>query len=84
MKIIDLHSDIFTDVALRRAMGEQYVIERIHLPNLQKGSVAGIIDVSHLDEPSSWDVIETSNQPLLASHCNAKELSNHKRNLTDE
>ncbi|MFD1927878.1 dipeptidase [Sporosarcina siberiensis] len=217
MKIIDLHSDIFTDVALRREMGEQNVIERIHLPKLQKSSVAGIIgvfwvepkyknhkkkrfleilkyvtedlsesskikvittpkdlvaayqaddffiylgiegltfieewtgtsdvekftlafdelnqqsikhsifawneknfiatgsgnpennhsglsllgkyvveehqkhewiiDVSHLDETSFWDVLEISNQPILASHSNAKELCSHKRNLTDE
>ena len=43
-----------------------------------------IIDVSHLDEPSFWDVIKTSNQPILASHSNAKELCDHERNLTDE
>lgn len=45
MKIVDLHSDIFTDIAFRRAKGERRVFERIHLPKLQAGGIAGIIGV---------------------------------------
>lgn len=43
-----------------------------------------IIDVSHLSEKSFWDVIETTKQPIIASHSNAREICNHKRNLTNE
>ena len=43
-----------------------------------------IVDVSHLSEPGFWDVIETSQKPIIASHSNAKTVCNHRRNLTDE
>lgn len=45
MKVIDLHSDIFTDIAFRRAKGEKNVFERLHLPKLKAGGIAGIIGV---------------------------------------
>lgn len=45
LKIIDMHSDIFTDIAFRRAKGEKNVFERVHLPKLKKGGVTGIIGV---------------------------------------
>jgi len=43
-----------------------------------------LIDVSHLNEPGFWDVIEASSSPVIASHSNAKALCDHPRNLTDE
>lgn len=43
-----------------------------------------IIDVSHISEPGFWDVIEVSEQPIIASHSNAKAVCNHVRNLTDD
>ena len=43
-----------------------------------------IIDVSHLNEKSFWDVIETASKPLIASHSNAYTVCNHIRNLKDE
>jgi membrane dipeptidase len=43
-----------------------------------------IVDVSHLSEPSFWDVIEYSHKPVIASHSNARTLCNHVRNLKDE
>lgn len=43
-----------------------------------------LIDVSHLNEPGFWDVLNYSQKPVLASHSNAKALCNHPRNLTDE
>lgn len=42
-----------------------------------------ILDVSHLNEKSFWDVIDASNGPILASHSNAKALAGAARNLTD-
>lgn len=42
------------------------------------------IDISHLAEPAFWDVISRSRQPVMASHCNARKLYEHRRNLTDE
>lgn len=45
MKVIDLHSDIFTDIAFRRERGETRIFERIHLPKLRKGGITGLICV---------------------------------------
>ncbi len=43
-----------------------------------------IVDVSHLSEAGFWDVMEMANNPIIASHSNAKSVWNHTRNLTDE
>ena len=43
-----------------------------------------LIDLSHLTAKGFWDVAETSNAPLVATHSNAHALSPHSRNLTDE
>ena len=45
---------------------------------------AGILpDVSHLNEASFWDLAETAEGPILATHSNAAALVPHPRNLTD-
>lgn len=43
-----------------------------------------VVDVSHLSEPSFWDVLEVSSRPVIASHSNARALCDHVRNLTDD
>ncbi|MCC6617326.1 MAG: dipeptidase [Anaerolineae bacterium] len=43
-----------------------------------------ICDVSHLAQPGFWDVIELAEAPIIASHSNAREVCDHRRNLTDE
>ena len=43
-----------------------------------------IIDVSHLSEKSFWDVINTTEKPVVATHSNVYELCNHSRNLKDD
>ncbi|MDD4843922.1 MAG: membrane dipeptidase [Anaerotignum sp.] len=43
-----------------------------------------IMDVSHLNERSFWDVMDVAEGPILASHSNAKALAAAARNLTDE
>ncbi|MBD7985817.1 membrane dipeptidase [Sporosarcina sp. Sa2YVA2] len=43
-----------------------------------------IMDASHLDEQSFWDLYNMSDQPIIASHSNAKAICDHERNLTDE
>ncbi len=42
-----------------------------------------LIDVSHLNEPGFWDVIDASAKPFVASHSNARAICDHERNLTD-
>ncbi len=43
-----------------------------------------IMDVSHLNEKSFWDVAKIAQGPIIASHSNARALSDASRNLTDE
>lgn len=43
-----------------------------------------LVDVSHLSEAGFWDVLETTSQPVIASHSNAKALCANQRNLTDQ
>lgn len=43
-----------------------------------------IIDVSHLSDGGFYDVAKYSQKPFIASHSNARAISNHPRNLTDD
>ena len=43
-----------------------------------------LVDVSHISERGFWDVLDVSNDPIIASHSNCKTLCNHPRNLTNE
>lgn len=43
-----------------------------------------IIDISHTNEKSFWDIISLSKKPVIATHSNARILSNVDRNLTDQ
>jgi membrane dipeptidase len=43
-----------------------------------------IIDLSHLNEKSFYDVLNYTNQNILVSHSNIYELCKHRRNLKDE
>ncbi|MEG1365461.1 MAG: membrane dipeptidase, partial [Cetobacterium sp.] len=43
-----------------------------------------IIDVSHANEKSFWDILESTKTPIIASHSNAQTLCNVARNLSDE
>jgi membrane dipeptidase len=42
-----------------------------------------LIDLSHISEPSFWEVLEIIEKPPIATHSNAKSLCSHPRNLTD-
>ena len=43
-----------------------------------------LIDISHLNEPGFWEVLELSEAPVIASHSCARALRDHPANLTDE
>ena len=45
----------------------------------------GIIpDASHLSDGGFYDLIKTCRKPFIASHSNARAVTNHPRNLTDD
>lgn len=43
-----------------------------------------IVDVSHLSDGGFYDVAKHSKTPFVASHSNARFVTNHPRNLTDD
>lgn len=43
-----------------------------------------VIDVSHTNEKTFWDIMECSKGLVIATHSNARALCDHPRNLTDE
>ena len=43
-----------------------------------------IIDVSHADEKTFWDIIEVASGPIIASHSNVYNLCPVSRNLKDD
>jgi membrane dipeptidase len=43
-----------------------------------------VVDVSHASDRTTWDILEASTKPVIASHSNARALCDHPRNLTDE
>lgn len=42
-----------------------------------------LVDVSHMDQKTFWDVATISEAPLIASHSGAYTIHPHPRNLTD-
>lgn len=43
-----------------------------------------VIDVSHANEKTFWDIVEIAKGPIIATHSNARRLCGHDRNLTDQ
>ncbi|HEV3468886.1 MAG TPA: dipeptidase [Pyrinomonadaceae bacterium] len=43
-----------------------------------------MVDVSHVSDPTFWDIVETSSKPVIATHSNARAIVAEPRNLTDE
>lgn len=50
----------------------------------QAQSLGLYIDVSHLSEAAFWDLMQMTQQPILASHSNCRSLQENSRNLRDE
>jgi membrane dipeptidase len=47
-------------------------------------SLGAIIDISHTGEKSFWDMMEITDNPVIASHSACTEIRKHHRNLSDE
>ena len=43
-----------------------------------------IVDISHVSDQTFYDVMKITKHPVIASHSCARELCNHKRNMTDD
>ncbi len=43
-----------------------------------------LVDVSHANEKTFWDIYNNTKKPFIASHSNCKALCKNRRNLSDE
>ena len=43
-----------------------------------------MVDVSHASDAVFYDAIKISKAPIIATHSNARSVTNHKRNMTDD
>ena len=43
-----------------------------------------VVDISHTNEKTFYDILEVSKKPIIATHSNARKLCNVDRNLTDQ
>ena len=43
-----------------------------------------MVDVSHASDDVFFDVLELSKAPIIATHSNARAVTGHQRNMTDE
>ncbi|MDP3386121.1 MAG: membrane dipeptidase [Eubacteriales bacterium] len=42
-----------------------------------------LVDLTHISEKGFWDIIQTSNQPIIASHTNCRSIFDINRNFSD-
>ena len=47
-------------------------------------SLGMLVDVSHISDASFYDVLETSEKPVVATHSCCRSICNHPRNMTDQ
>ncbi|MEP6706453.1 MAG: dipeptidase [Pyrinomonadaceae bacterium] len=43
-----------------------------------------MVDVSHVSDPTFWDIVNTSTKPVIATHSACRAIADVPRNLTDE
>ncbi|MGI5964035.1 MAG: dipeptidase [Lawsonibacter sp.] len=55
---------------------------RALIPVLESNGI--LLDVSHLNDQSFWEVLSVAQRPLVATHSNARTICPHPRNLTDD
>ena len=83
--VFDGHSDLLTDVVIRRTKGERHVLERVHLERLRQGGIEGLIlslwanpNVGEQYGEKTRELMvfakeEFAESPWLAVVCNTKE-----------
>ncbi len=43
-----------------------------------------MVDVSHVSDPTFWDIVNTSTKPVIATHSACRAIADVPRNLTDD
>ena len=69
----DAHSDIWTDVTMRRLKGETDILRKHHLPRLRKGGVEGSIFVIWVDPPYDVDHVKRTKEIMACAQAEVEE-----------
>lgn len=64
--VFDGHTDIFTDVLVKRLEGETHVLEKHHLDKFKKGGIEGCCAVLWIDPPYTSNYAKRLEQLLVA------------------
>ena len=74
--VLDFHSDIWSDVARRRLMGERDVLRRCHLPRLRQGGLEGAVFAfwAEADDPAGNTVRLMEQAQAEAAECDAVQI----------
>jgi membrane dipeptidase len=51
---------------------------------LEMNRLGMMVDVSHVSDPTFWDIVNTSTKPVIATHSGCRAIANVPRNLTDD
>lgn len=66
-------------------VGSNYGLTPFGRAVIQRMNALGmVIDLAHINEAGFWEAVELSRDPVVVSHANAKQLCNHRRNLSDD
>lgn len=67
------------------AVGEQRGLNEFGKQVVREMNRLGMmVDVSHVSDPTFWDIVNTSTKPVIATHSGCRAIANVRRNLTDE
>src|SRR6185437_1229022 len=50
----------------------------------EMNSLGMMVDVSHVSDPTFWDIVKTSTEPVIATHSACRAIADVPRNLTDD
>src|SRR4029078_6821731 len=50
----------------------------------QMNRLGMMVDVSHVSDPTFWDIVNTSTKPVIATHSGCRALANVPSNITDD
>lgn len=73
--IFDGHSDILTDVVIKRLQGDKNILNKYHLPKLKKGNIEGSSFVFWIDTPAEIPPSERLKQLMQATKDEFAECS---------
>ena len=88
--IFDGHTDILTDICIKRNQGDTKIFNKYHLPRFQKGGLNGAVFVIWIDPPYDaepnkrvWQILKSLYDELAESDTALKLIKSKEDFLKD-